>query len=274
MLCTLTIPKTVSTPSVSRAATAASPPVMAVMASLQEFVGSVALGSRGRPRTRSARMLRMISSVPPAIDRPGAEHCTAAHAAAGPSSASQATAAEPTISIASAAESLDTCVPLSLASDPSGPGSTPASRASVTRLPNSAVMRSRMASCEILSAMAESSMRPRRRASAARASAGCPYPAGLLVPIETRSFISVVMAVLHPWPTSPSTAPGSRRQPSKKTSLNLDAPVIWRRGRISMPGRDMSTMNMVIPAWRELPGSDRASSMPKAALWAPEVQTF
>ena len=59
-----------------------------------------------------------------------------------------------------------------------------------------------------------------------------------------RSLASVCTAARHPWPTAsgpPSTAEAGMATSVRKTSLKWDSPVIWRRGRTSMPGVAMST---------------------------------
>ena len=64
-----------------------------------------------------------------------------------------------------------------------------------------------------------------------------PSCAGATVPpIETRSFISVVIDTRQPSPTSPSRSASGIRTSVKYTSLNSASPVIWRSGRTSTPG--------------------------------------
>jgi hypothetical protein len=61
---------------------------------------------------------------------------------------------------------------------------------------------------------------------------------------------------------------------SKNTSLNHDAPVSSRSGRMSIPGVFMSSMKKLMPSCLGASGSVRASRMPQSACCAIEVQTF
>ncbi len=96
----------------------------------------------------------------------------------------------------------------------------------------------------------------------------------LIDPIITRSADSVVRATDHPWPSSPITWSPGMRTSSRCTSLKWALRLICTIGRTSMPGDRMSTTKYVMPAWRQLPGSVRASRMAQSALAAPLVQTF
>ena len=51
-----------------------------------------------------------------------------------------------------------------------------------------------------------------------------------------RSLARVVWATCQPSPTSPSTLAAGIRTSSRNTSLKWASPVIWRSGRMSMPG--------------------------------------
>ena len=56
---------------------------------------------------------------------------------------------------------------------------------------------------------------------------------------DTRSLARVTLARLQPSPSSPTTFSAGRRTSSKKTSLNVWAPVISMMGRTVMPGRSI-----------------------------------
>ncbi len=60
--------------------------------------------------------------------------------------------------------------------------------------------------------------------------------------IETRSLARVSRARPQPPLTSPITHSSGTKTWSKKTSLNMAAPVSSRNGRISRPGESMATM--------------------------------
>ena len=60
-------------------------------------------------------------------------------------------------------------------------------------------------------------------------------------PMAERSLVSVVIATRQPPLTSPTTLAAGTRTSVKKTSLKWIAPSIWRSGRTSIPGVDMST---------------------------------
>ncbi len=93
-------------------------------------------------------------------------------------------------------------------------------------------------------------------------------------PIEARSFISVVRATLQPWFTSPRRWSSGTRTSVKNTSLNEAPPVIWRSGRISMPGARMLTMKPVRPLCLGRSGSVRQMISPMSEYCAPDVHTF
>jgi hypothetical protein len=59
--------------------------------------------------------------------------------------------------------------------------------------------------------------------------------------MSVRSFDSVVIIGPQPACTSPITFSCGMRTSSRNTSLKCALPVIWRRGRTSMPGVRMST---------------------------------
>ena len=56
-----------------------------------------------------------------------------------------------------------------------------------------------------------------------------------------RSFMSVVMAMRQPSPTSPMRSASGTRTSVRYTSLNSASPVIWRSGRTSTPSACMSS---------------------------------
>ena len=64
---------------------------------------------------------------------------------------------------------------------------------------------------------------------------------GIVPPIDTRSFMSVVSDTRQPSPGLPSISLSGMRVSVKNTSLNSASPVIWRSGRTSTPGACMST---------------------------------
>src|SRR6185295_17091461 len=72
--------------------------------------------------------------------------------------------------------------------------------------------------------------------------------AGIVPPIDTRSFISVVSETRHPSPGLPSISEFGMCTFVKNTSLNSASPVICRSGSTSTPGACMSTTNAVRPA--------------------------
>ena len=90
----------------------------------------------------------------------------------------------------------------------------------------------------------------------------------------TRSNISVVMPTPQPPSIGPTSAPGSRRTSSKKTSLKCASPEIWRSGRTVTPSASMGTTNIVRPLCLGRSGLVRASRRPKAACCALVVHTF
>ena len=62
-----------------------------------------------------------------------------------------------------------------------------------------------------------------------------------LPPMETRSFISVAIDTVQPWPTSPIRSASATLASVMKTSLNSASPVVWRSGLTSTPGCFMSS---------------------------------
>ena len=64
------------------------------------------------------------------------------------------------------------------------------------------------------------------------------------------------------------------RAPSKNTSLNSAVPVIWRIGRISIPGWSIGTSRYDRPLCRAEPSSVRHTTKHQSDHWASEVQTF
>ena len=89
-----------------------------------------------------------------------------------------------------------------------------------------------------------------------------------------RSWNRVVLATVQPLFTAPMRASSRTTASVKKTSLNIVLPVISRSGRTSTPGWCMSNANQVMPWCFGTVGSVRASSMPRSAMWPPEVHTF
>ena len=67
-----------------------------------------------------------------------------------------------------------------------------------------------------------------------------PSRGGMVPPIDTRSFMSVVNDTRQPSPTSPRRSASGMRTSVRNTSLNSASPVIWRSGRTSTPGACMS----------------------------------
>ena len=86
--------------------------------------------------------------------------------------------------------------------------------------------------------------------------------------------MSVALAVRQPSPTSPTRIASGTVASVKNTSLNPEAPAMLRIGRTSTPGWCMSMMNAVRPLCFGASGSVRASSRPKRALCAIDVQIF
>ncbi len=102
-----------------------------------------------------------------------------------------------------------------------------------------------------------------------------PVPrAGMVPPIDTRSFMSVVSDTLQPSPGLPSISRAGMRVSVKYTSLNSASPVIWRSGRTSTVGSSMSTTNAVRPWCFTCSGSVRTTRSPHFARCARVVHTF
>ena len=83
-------------------------------------------------------------------------------------------------------------------------------------------------------------------------------------PVAKRSFISVVRATRHPSWRSPTRLAAGMRASSKNTSLKWASPVIWRSGRIVMPGVRRSTMKHEMPLCFGTVGSVRKMPRPKS----------
>ena len=98
--------------------------------------------------------------------------------------------------------------------------------------------------------------------------------AGMVPPIDTRSFINVVNETRQPSPGLPNISESGMRVSVKYTSLNSASPVIWRSGRTSTPGAFMSTTNAVSPACLTASASVRTTSSPNRDKWASVVHTF
>ena len=98
--------------------------------------------------------------------------------------------------------------------------------------------------------------------------------AGMVPPIDTRSFISVVSETRQPSPGLPSISVAGMRVSVKKTSLNSASPVICRSGSVCTVGSCMSTTKAVSPACLTASGSVRTTSRPHLERWASVVHTF
>ena len=93
-------------------------------------------------------------------------------------------------------------------------------------------------------------------------------------PIDTRSFISVVVATFQPSPTSPIRSVSGIATSVRKTSLNSASPVACRSGLTSTPGTVMSQAKYVSPWCLGTSGSVRATSSARLARCADDVHTF
>ena len=82
------------------------------------------------------------------------------------------------------------------------------------------------------------------------------------------------MATRQPSFSSPTRLATGTRTSSKKTSLNSLLPRMVSRGRMSMPGVSMGTINQEIPLCFGASGSVRTSSSQYWATWAWLVQIF
>ena len=109
--------------------------------------------------------------------------------------------------------------------------------------------------------MAGRPLRSTRVARAINSSARAP-PLARPTEMLNRSFISVVNATFQPSDSPPRRALSGTRRSSMNTSLKLAPPEIWRIGRVSMAGSDMSTRNMVNPLCLGTCGSVRAKRIP------------
>ncbi len=81
-------------------------------------------------------------------------------------------------------------------------------------------------------------------------------------PLAVRSKPSVALATFQPSPAGPTRMSSPTRTPDRNTSLNDEAPLICRIGRISTPGASIGIRNMVSPACLATSRSVRASSSP------------
>ena len=93
-------------------------------------------------------------------------------------------------------------------------------------------------------------------------------------PMETRSFIRVVMAMRHPSPSPPRRSTSGMRASVKNTSLNSASPVIWCSGRTSTPGRvhvDQEAGDALVLG--DL-GVGAGEEQARSRQWATVVQTF
>ena len=83
-----------------------------------------------------------------------------------------------------------------------------------------------------------------------------------------------MIATPQPSLTLPTTLAAGTRTFSRNTSLNSASPVIWRSGRMEMPGVFMSTRMNVMPLCLAPLASVRTRKKPHSATWAMLVQTF
>src|SRR5581483_7816688 len=148
----------------------------------------------------------------------------------------------------------------SLATEPSGPG-VPALRIWPARM-----FVSRLTSASTHSFISRSrwtgSVRPVRfQTSTATAMAPLPRLARP-PPIDTRSFISVVIETRQPSPSPPRRRSSGRRTSLRYTSWNSASPVICRSGRTSTPSACMSQMKYVRPGCFGTSGSVRVTRKP------------
>ena len=90
----------------------------------------------------------------------------------------------------------------------------------------------------------------------------------------SRSYARVVSATPHPSLTLPTTLAAGTRTLSRNVSLNSASPVIWRSGRIVMPGDFMSIRMNVMPLCFGALGSVRTRKKPMSATWPMLVHTF
>ena len=223
-------------------------------------------GSRGRPSTCSPMMLCWISSVPPAIDCAGTETSTSAtmpsRRPSGPLSmpvgaGEQRVGAGPRAGRPRWPPACRASPP-----DPGGrPGGAgrlgPAGRPLVGPLQRDAARRSaggrsgRRCGPSARRPAATRSARPARcgyhayvaKYSSASAAASSRRPGrrrrrttGGASWRTSRSWASVVMAMRHPSPASPTRLAAGTRASVRNTSLNEAWPFIWRSGRTSTPG--------------------------------------
>src|SRR6478735_8689578 len=90
----------------------------------------------------------------------------------------------------------------------------------------------------------------------------------------TLSLPRVARATVQPPSTGPTTSSSGTNTSLKNTSLNSELPVGIFRGRTSTPVACMSMTIVVMPLCLGASGSVRTVARPKAATWAPLVQTF
>ncbi len=102
------------------------------------------------------------------------------------------------------------------------------------------------------------------------ADAAPPPPA----PRPARSNMRVVLPTPQPLFLPPMSASSATRASVRNTSLNRARPVISLRGRTSMPGWCMPIAKYEMPECLGTVGSVRAMSMPRSAIWPPEVHVF
>ncbi len=178
-------------------------------------------------------------------------------------------AADPSSAIPTSWTSWSWITPSSFTTLASGPASAPASARNVIR-----VRRADSAASRATSSPTRSRSVGAVSSSTSATSAPTPAPIEAPLPIDTRSFASVVRPARQPSSTAPITQSSGTNTSSKKTSLNQASPLISRKGRISIPGEPISTKKQVMPSWAGLSGEVRARQIPQSAVWAIEVQTF
>ena len=229
------------------------------------------LGSRGIFSTRSAMMLRWISSVPPAIDVAGTDNSTSATIPSAGPSAPASNAPAPATSVCTLAAIRATLLDASLPNDPSGPCGLPCSFAvralRAVHSADFAITNSRPISWRTtgssIAPLATAcgitrSTRPARcgyqrygsivvAISARSSSYARPAPSVPLAQLRSpsaprRSCISVVFVTVQPSPTVERISSGGTMASVRNTWLKLAYPFICRSGCTVTPGCFMSIM--------------------------------
>src|SRR3982075_1973749 len=193
--------------------------------------------SPGRPSTRSAMMLRRISSVPPAMRIDGELSSICWNWPRGSSSAAPGrTPAAPSRSIAYIAMSCSIEPATSLPIEFSGPGRSPFDSAEIARMLvyfNPLALTAQLASLE--RTLRSSIARPSSSIRLLHSSNSSGKPVATPAPIDIRSFISVVSDTFQPSLTSPSRCASGICTSVKYTSLNSDCPLAWLVGFVWIP---------------------------------------